>query len=178
MTSTKQTEFISFRKASLQNQITEAMALNDDKQLCALKAQWVHRYGLETLLEPEVQDSTLLVREPFASIQDINDIATLENDPIESFGNTSKFDTSVEDCLKPIARCEKDLLGELEIDQTSCEPLSKTQYAQAVITNEAEEIENTLSDSSPVIAPAPPSPEISHLRRWLPSFEDNSIKAS
>ena len=60
MTTSIQTELVPLRKDHLRYQISEALELGASDKLNCLKAQWVHRFGIESLKEAEQKVEILI----------------------------------------------------------------------------------------------------------------------
>ncbi|KGG12943.1 MULTISPECIES: hypothetical protein [Prochlorococcus] len=181
MNSTKTTELLSSRKDWLQNQISQATIENNKQLLSVLEAQWVHRYGLETLHETDLKDATLHLPKNFPS--DINQLDK----------STSGRGSSEKSLIKDSAKVGFQLSSQIQeetltqnvieledkIDRDFIDEASKDlSEVDGLITNREEQIEQSIIEAVNISAPPPPPPSISHLRRWLPSILDRNMEAS
>ncbi|KGG16509.1 MULTISPECIES: hypothetical protein [unclassified Prochlorococcus] len=146
-------ELLSFRKKQLRKQISEAKELGEQDKFFGLRAQWVHRYGIETLEEPEhlikIQEIQPLEKEQSYEIETCDEYQIPE-------GDNQCFDSVEEDCFEGLT-CLNSSLNERTVSD---------QKLDDVFTKPS-------SDALP-----PPIPSLNHFRRWLPSVEDEMPKAS
>ena len=178
MTSTTSTGFDSLRKTWLQDLISQAMANNDCNQLSALKAQLVHRYGIQNLyeLERKAEKALLLKTQQVMStkkeiIEEVSECKGENSKPL--FIDASQNRLSI----TPSNDVSEYLQG-LDVGKSFLENPSECPLDQVFTKDDAPVIEKSLIPPLSVTAPPPPSPALNRLRRWLPSLGEGTRKAS
>ncbi len=156
-------EFIPLRKTQLLKLISEAKEIGANDQILFLESQWVHRYGIETLQESQKNnlDSISSIPEEYIQIPPkLEEFSSIEQENLF----TQNFPESlIEDNLS--FDSEEETTFEDEVMESSA--------------SDSKEEEESSSCAFPVaIAPPPPTPSVKHLRRWLPSIDDSTRKAS
>ncbi len=163
----KQTSFhypTSSRQAELQRKIYEALELNETRKFSALKSQWVHRYGFLTLPKELSFDQT------FQSDEFVRE-GSLDN-------QLDQRNVVVEEVF--LENASEQISFELQ------QPLNDFEGVDSIAeTTNASEEDDSLSDDQiahnlPIgkfVSP-PPSPHLSHFRRWLPGIDDEVLRAS
>ncbi len=141
------------RQDELQGQIFEASTSQQDKLLDVLQAQWVHRYGIETLPEETYSNSnkTRLIE----AEQNTDSISNTQEHIIRKFADNKSFIYENEDLVE---------------SQSSDQSL-KTKY-------KAESSSNSKEKNLFLLNTPPPTPSLSHLRKWLPNPNIETRKAS
>ena len=153
----------SLRQAELKRQISKVFALNDHKNLAVLEAQWVHRYGLETLPKRCRQESSSkenipsveFVYEHEGSLEETVNLQEENEDGL--YQSSEKDELRSSDCF-PI----QDEDFSLEIDDCLDEVTSDLDEK---VDDDLKDLASRPSIESPL---PPPPPSLSHLRRWLP----------
>lgn len=180
MTSTKQNDFIALRKAQLLSEISFATTHND-QHLSALQALCVHRYGLGALNELGISGKGLVLNkssETSAENEVILDKTVFE-DASESI--------SAEHLISPLkVEVSSDAItntvsvdqNKVVLEQLASDDSHHCHLQEEVLDNSKDQAGGLLVNSCNEDAPAPPPPSISHLRRWLTSFESEDLKAS
>ncbi len=143
------------RQIELQNQISEATTSHQEKLLEILRAQWVHRYGIETLPQgPSSMKDNLDNRcELNESEQDLSTNANQEDDLLKvSSGLNSSIETS--------------------------QDLTKNKSSENAMKNENVTSSFTKEENLYLLKTPPPTPSLSHLRKWLPAHNIETKKAS
>ena len=151
------------RKIQLQKQIIEALKANDNDLYSLLKAQWAHRFGVESL--EELNNLDLKQRN--------QDSQNLNNQKIEQ--SKEKFNETD----KPISMKDNDQEAK-QIKNIKLESINDEIYEDSK-TN-SNEIVNRGSDENKsinqikekqnyskvqVLIPIPPKPRYSYLKKWL-----------
>ncbi len=183
MNQTTTAEFISLRKGLLQAEISKAKLLEDLYQLSSLKAKWVHRFGLNSLDEIDFQTLGAIGEEPIEKLilegdliqgdKEVEETRPLEGDLIQ--GDKEVEETRPLEVSSTLARQELDsetTQSQLDLAKETIGNFPK-QETNKNIDHSLLELERDI-----VNAPPPPSPSISHFRRWLTSFDESSRKAS
>ncbi len=179
MTSKTATQFIALRKEQLQKLISEAISLNLDSNLFDLKAKWVHRYGLETL--PDSQEEKILVKD----YPEFSCTTTEKNtSEINQLSADQSFDYSLNTNNLEKESCNifnKDQALEsiqASLNSIETDDSDRAQDNKDSLESAEESMDKPLKELSKRNAPTPPQPEISYLRRWLVSSEEDITKAS
>ncbi len=146
-----QKEFVSQRKKDLRGQIYQAKQSGAKDYVLHLKAQWVHRYGIETLADSEQQGECIANSTTFFN----------------------KVSTKVQDDF--IQNPEAELLKEVTLEDNMV--LDRSQEVKPDEFNRKENEEESILDNIQQVSP-PPAPALSHLRRWLTSVDESLPKAS
>jgi len=148
----------STRQFDLKEQIDEATNLNQPELVAFLQSKWVHRYGLKTfeeLLEPQK------INESDFNYEIEHDVKNLNEDNLE----TEEY--IYQEARKDIARYDQ------IIEDVSEENLCLTDSSLMSQDNLIRKKDQYIAD-----VPPPPRPTLSHLRRWLPKFEEEFPEAS
>ncbi len=171
MTSSIQIEFIPLRKDQLRSKISEALENGANEKLSCLRAQWVHRYGIETLKEFQQENTNCsIVKDsyevPLAQSLSFDHLLNRPENYNDQVNNSSNQSFVID---------QSNLLKEKLIDENdhSCE---KTKEDLMPVLND--EIEALPSDERTFEVTPPPKPALNHLRRWLPSIGNSIPKAS
>ncbi len=165
---------ISSRKAKLHKQISSAIELKDEELLFFLESQHVHRYGLQSLNDYKQSIKNSLVQAPLQINTNVIDasqpkLADFPEDEICTSPFRNEIDIQEimsisEDVSQASINCKKNVVAD------NPERTPKSDIAEK---------ENFLEqESDDLVTPPPPTPSISHLRRWLPSIGNNIPKAS
>ena len=139
------------RQKDLRQRILEAKSTNDSSLIDWLEAQWVHRYGVTTL------PNSLKVQKLIQSSSD----GHVENEKNLDKTTIISLDNSIQN---------KNLGSSFEgkVDSDSIRDLN-----QGVKISPIESKEDKIRRISP-----PPTPTLSHLRRWLPRNSNDIPNAS
>ncbi len=185
------TDFISLRKDHLSYQISKAIEFDEKEQLFALRTQWVHRFGIETLQDIESKEEVLSF--PVESEQELNiskennyEKAAVLGEATSLINEVDKSENSIEassliekvenphllsnqeqiDLFKKEESIETPVDGKkdqaLPINNNEITELSK----QEDMSNREEKLANTLDTNLIEFLP-PPVPSLNHWRRWL-----------
>ncbi len=157
---------VSVRQAELQQSISKAFALREEKRILQLEAKWVHRYGLSTL--------------PDISICDLQkDVSQFADEYLLSQRqNTALIKSAKENLGKELSlECDEEQLGE-EINSIGLNQAPSESITQDFeLKTNPEMIVRKPSDDT--FIPPPPQPTLSRLRRWLPNNDEEYLpKAS
>ncbi len=146
------TSLLSARQIDLHSKILEAKVLNDLSLISLLESQLVHRYGISALLELNEKNNELILEEHPSS--SFNDSKLLEEtQKVSENLNSNSENNSISEIFKQEA---------YESESNSIDIIEKVYDYE---------------DNKRVLTP-PPSPILSHLRRWIPVNDDNLPKAS
>ena len=156
-----------FRKAKLQQQIVEALELNDLQKVSLLKIQWAHRYGIETLPNIILSESSFDFEASFDE--------TLLDPHEKNIEGVQENRQSME---------LKSSLEHFKIDNQNFSEASIQKNSNSRICDKSEELNSSLdinnaleSSTNSIAFTPPPRPSLNHLRRWL--IEDQDLpKAS
>jgi len=159
-------KLISLRKTQLQNKISEAIQLGDQGHLLCLRSKLVHRYGIEALDDSEIE---------------IKDCLELNPREISHSSPSLKIDQTE-------LPTESSFINSLDMPQESIKDEENFKNPDQKNVRELSNNENSFSakvvEKIPLnalnlpLAPAPPIPRLSSLRRWLPPSEEKMPKAS
>ena len=162
----------SCRQVELEKQITKALELEDSYLVDLLEAQWVHRYGLETLPYKKQFDSQnnfqqLSSDESNNFLEDINDLDVREV-------KQTNQDEFLLESKQSNQKISFDCLNEIPLEEIDLN-------TQKITFND----ENNLIDELPsvnnldeILVSPPPPPTLKKFRRWLPGIEDNLVDAA
>ncbi len=157
------------RKAALHRQIADALDLNEEGRLFLLETKWVHRYGLETLPKTKHFGNLLGPR------------GQLENDSFKS------QESPLECTLKNQEQEKQELVTQQEENLTRVHSVNRgASISSTKRSHERDDYQNSLKQDAPSLneenqkqtlenldsLTPPPRPSLSHLRRWLPAYED------
>ncbi|WP_269622480.1 hypothetical protein [Prochlorococcus marinus] len=158
-------ECILFRKDHLRKKICNAIKIDSQDQVSCLKAQWVHRFGYDTLDESTAQETSFV-----ENISVYTEHSTLENNPGVKNGLDQDALVNYSNEISSITK-----------NQNLVNYIDETVDYQEIDT--LEQMDKSLKEHGQIeelkyISP-PPSPAISSFRRWLPTrFEESIPKAS
>ena len=157
----------SSRRNDLKAQLCAALDLNERTHFSSLEAQWVHRYGLDTL--PTLFGDNCLVKNQ--NNVDVHDEKVDDSTFIPSEGDVKdqRKDLVVPSCNFDDSECSE------EIDNSDPEELNDSSDEGIDYSRDITQI---LEASEILPAPPPPPPSLKHLRRWLPRIEDDLPEAS
>ncbi len=172
-------EYFSLRRGLLQDKISKAKSIEDHGQLSSLTARWVHRYGLESFDQLELQDLDKIGVQPIKELSQhkglsLASMEVSEPSPLE----ISKTGPSEECHLHTLNRKTIKPYEERSVDDIGSTKLVNESNTDSVPQDTNTDLDRNLMQLETINAPAPPRPSISHFRRWLPSFDDGSRKAS
>lgn len=172
-------DFLSHRKAELQQQISHEFELKNYEHLSLLEIKWVHRYGLNELPKPLNISSEL-----DSSTNDIdrsNQVSVEEE--IESFNCSKKqkledsSQTTFEFSNLKTSDCDK------EFESQEFQNSSDTAFEDLVDVipekiNHNDSLEPLTLGKSKIQVLPPPPPTLNKFRRWLPRLEEEMPNAS
>ena len=152
------------RKYQLKKQIIEALKANDNDLYSLLKAQWAHRFGVESLEELKSLDLEQLNQTP----------NNVDNQKIDQSKENS-FEGEKETSIKDDDNQSKEIINK-EVDESVKDENDKsftiTSYSIADKENDEDKTINPYKESRSqpeikALIPLPPKPKYSYLKKWL-----------
>ena len=160
MKKTIPSDFITLRKQELISQLSKASNLHLLEDLEALNAQWVHRYGLESL--PET----------------VKTICPIEEDRVGKENTFSETNNEMNSAQSETQTLIDEHIGlfdhQLNVsEEVIIESDPKDEIFAENVSKVSEDLQKDLSRISP-----PPPRNIHHLSRWLPGANNKFLRAS
>ena len=173
------------RKYQLQQQIIEALKAKDSDLFSLLKAQWAHRFGVESLEELKNLDLTLLNENNQKNNQSQDYVLEVDREiPIKDDDNKEKEiptkdsdNKEKEISIKDDNNKIKDINNDNEKFDMSVKVENKElseikSYGLVDNCNEGEKSinklkENKISQKIEALIPLPPKPKYGYLKKWL-----------
>lgn len=136
------------RREALLQQLNDARARADQREIARVEQQWVHRYGVSSLPQFDTQSDTEFDKE-----FDTKPAPELDVPSVEAVAPASvldRFKSALQGCLDEVGSTVEPAVS--AIDRAPLPP--------------SEDV------------PPPPSPKLHRLRRWLPTVVDDLPQAS
>ncbi|AAP99493.1 MULTISPECIES: hypothetical protein [Prochlorococcus] len=160
------------RKDQLRSQIQEAVELDANDHLHCLKAQWVHRYGIETLQEIELKEKILEV----STNKDLEIFQPSKSDMFDEQKSIEENKTLANTLIQETSLQDSSNSQSCQLDNVELETTELIDKAQSCSSDE--DNDQLFTPLSSPNSPPPPPPSLNHLRRWLPLIGDSLPKAS
>ncbi len=172
-------EYFSLRRGLLQDKISKAKSIEDHGLLSSLTARWVHRYGLESFDQLQVQNLEKIGVQPIKELSQHKDLSLASMEVSETSPLEKSKTVPFEECdLHTLASKTIEPYEEINADNVDSIKLVNESNTDSFLQDNNRYLDRNLMQLDTINAPAPPRPSISHFRRWLPSFDDGSRKAS
>ncbi len=164
-------KLIPLRKNQLRNKISQAIKVGDQDHLLYLRSKLVHRYGIEALYDSGTKNNDFL---ELNTEENTKESISLEIEGTKLPDEASRINNLIisDESIRFMGNAESS-------DQNDDDNLPDEEDIES--SEAVEKIEKTISNLPPVsipMAPAPPIPQLSSLRRWLTTNEEKMPKAS
>ncbi len=179
-----------FRQSLLKQQILNAFDIGQDEKFSLLQAQWVHRYGLETL--PDLKEIRVNIEHSINLGESVDDDLVTQKTCLDQVEIEDFLDSPIDQhdqknsssCISSGILRDEIHEDDRNLNQDAADLEDSPVIKELDIENSSKILETSTNfrlknKDNDKMVPTPPSPSLNHLRRWLPTVDHyHSTKAS